>query len=102
MHRHSGPLGAPEGQGTAQRGETVASESVLADHGHRAGLGRGLLRLALDEPRRLVLWTIVLGTVIRVATAAIYGFGNGEGYYLATARHLALSYFDQPPLSLWI
>jgi hypothetical protein len=30
------------------------------------------------------------------------GFGYGEGYYLATARHLALSYFDQPPLSLWI
>ena len=26
----------------------------------------------------------------------------GESYYVATARHLALSYFDQPPLSLWM
>ncbi len=61
-----------------------------------------LARLGLDRPRQLVVWTIVVGTLLRLVSAALYGLGNGESYYLATARHLALSYFDQPPLSLWI
>ena len=57
---------------------------------------------ALRNPRALVLWTIVIGTAARLIAAAALGYGLGEGYYFATARHLALSYFDQPPLSLWI
>ncbi len=56
----------------------------------------------LDNPRALVFWTIVIGTAARLAAAAALGYGLGEGYYFATARHLALSYFDQPPLFLWI
>ncbi len=64
--------------------------------------GRVVADLGLDRPRNLVLWTIAIATAIRLITAALYGFGIGESYYLASARHPALSYFDQPPLSLWI
>src|SRR5690606_8459480 len=38
----------------------------------------------------------------RLVAAWVIGYGTGEAYYVATARSLALSYFDQPPLSLWI
>jgi 4-amino-4-deoxy-L-arabinose transferase-like glycosyltransferase len=64
--------------------------------------------LAEDSPRRrlapasILFWTVLISTVLRLAAAAAVGYGYGEGYYLATARHLALSYFDQPPLSLWM
>jgi hypothetical protein len=61
--------------------------------------GLGAARLS---PTGLVIWTIVVTAVIRLIMAQVVCFGNGEGYYLASARHLALSYFDQPPLSLWI
>jgi hypothetical protein len=54
------------------------------------------------SPRALVWWTIIITTVIRLYLGAVLGYGYGEGYYVATARHLALSYFDQPPLFLWI
>ena len=54
------------------------------------------------SPRALVIWTIVVSALIRLVMAQIVGFGNGESYYLASARHLALSYFDQPPVALWI
>ena len=61
----------------------------------------GPTRVGLS-PRALVIWTIVISAAVRLVMGQIVGFGNGEGYYLASARHLALSYFDQPPLSLWI
>ncbi len=50
----------------------------------------------------VVLWTIVISAAVRIATNSVLGYGPGEGYYLASARHLALSYFDHPPLSMWI
>ncbi len=54
------------------------------------------------SPTNLVLWTIVLGTAMRIVLGLVLGYGNGEGYYLASARHFALSYFDHPPLFLWV
>lgn len=77
-------------------------QTIAARRNIFARAARALVALGLDRPRNLVIWTIVIGTAVRLGTAALYGFGNGEGYYLATARHFALSYFDQPPLSLWI
>ncbi len=85
--------------------DKARSNPVAAGEGRRGPFGRAAAAVAhmgLDRPRNLVVWTIILGTALRLITAAVYGFGNGEGYYLATARHFALSYFDQPPLSLWI
>jgi hypothetical protein len=64
--------------------------------------GAGGLSALRMTPRALVLWTIVISAVVRLVMDQAVGFGNGEGYYLASARHLALSYFDQPPLFLWL
>jgi hypothetical protein len=58
--------------------------------------------LRLSSPRGMVVWTILISAAIRLVMGQLVGFGNGESYYLASARHLALSYFDQPPLFLWI
>src|SRR6188472_560796 len=50
-----------------------------------------------------VFWTICLGTICRLLLAAtVPDLGHSEAYYIAASRHLALSYFDHPPLSFWI
>jgi 4-amino-4-deoxy-L-arabinose transferase-like glycosyltransferase len=51
---------------------------------------------------KLVVWLIALTALWRVWAGAMVGFGIGEAYYLASARELHLSYFDQPPLFLWV
>lgn len=51
---------------------------------------------------KLVILLIVLTAIWRVWAGAMVGFGIGEAYYLASARELHLSYFDQPPLFLWV
>jgi hypothetical protein len=58
--------------------------------------------LTRSGPKGLVLWTIAFGAAARLAWGWAIGYGSGKSYYVATARHLALSYFDQPPLSLWM
>jgi 4-amino-4-deoxy-L-arabinose transferase-like glycosyltransferase len=45
---------------------------------------------------------IAITLVLRLIGAATIGWGTGEAYYLATARQLHLSYFDQPPVFLWL
>lgn len=40
--------------------------------------------------------------VLRVGLALTVGLGVDESYSLANARDLSLSYFDHPPLHLWI
>lgn len=54
------------------------------------------------NPRRLVWWTIGLGTAVRLVVAAVTGLGVDESYAVACARALHLSYFDHPPLSFWL
>jgi hypothetical protein len=73
-----------------------AGASVLARAPDRlAGIG-------FDSPAALVVWTICLGTGIRLLLAAtVLDLGHSEAYYIAASRHLALSYFDHPPLSFW-
>jgi 4-amino-4-deoxy-L-arabinose transferase-like glycosyltransferase len=89
------------GRRSSRRRAAVAvmpkSSSILARAPERlAGLG-------FDSPAALVIWTIGLGTSIRLLFAAtVPDLGHSEAYYIATARHLALSYFDHPPLSFWI
>jgi hypothetical protein len=74
-----------------------ASTRVFARAADRlAGMG-------FDSPAALVVCTICVGTAIRVLFAAtVLDLGHSEAYYIATSRHLALSYFDHPPLSFWI
>ncbi len=54
------------------------------------------------NPRRLVWWTIGIGTAVRLVIAAVTGLGVDESYAVASARQLHLSYFDHPPLSFWL
>lgn len=51
------------------------------------------------------MWAIGLIAVtflLRFWTASVIGLGTGEAYYVSSARQLHLSYFDQPPMSLWV
>jgi hypothetical protein len=80
---------------------TATTDALPASGAPPRGFSR-LSRLGLERPARLVVWTIVVATILRLFGAAAIGYGTGEAYSLATARHLALSYLDQPPLFLWI
>jgi 4-amino-4-deoxy-L-arabinose transferase-like glycosyltransferase len=51
---------------------------------------------------RSVALIIGLGAALRLLLAASVGLGQDETYSVAVARQLALSYFDHPPLHLWI
>jgi len=59
-------------------------------------------RLFARDAKTGVLWLIAVTALWRIVAAWAIGYGTGEAYYVATARGLELSYFDQPPLSLWI
>lgn len=68
----------------------------------RPGSAESAGGLRFDTPDGAVLWLILLGGLLRLALSWAIGYGNGESYYIATARFFALSYFDQPPLFLWL
>ena len=51
---------------------------------------------------RVVLLIIAAGTVIRLWLAGVTGLGYDESYMVGNARQFALSYFDHPPLHVWI
>src|SRR3974377_594630 len=60
-------------------------------------------RLGLNAPIGIVFWTIGIGTCVRLLCAAFaIDLTFGEAYYIANARHFALSYFDHPPLAFWL
>jgi 4-amino-4-deoxy-L-arabinose transferase-like glycosyltransferase len=55
---------------------------------------------ALNRPEGLLLWTIAVGTALRLAAAYVVGLGYNEAYFVSLAGHLQLSYYDHPPLAL--
>jgi 4-amino-4-deoxy-L-arabinose transferase-like glycosyltransferase len=59
-------------------------------------------RIGPFTPAQATLLMIVTTFALRVLGAWAIGWGTGEAYYLASARQFHLSYFDQPPLSLWV
>ncbi len=62
-----------------------------------------IAQVGFNSPLKIVLWTIGLGTLARLLCAAFaIDLSYGEAYYVASARHFALSYFDHPPLSFWL
>lgn len=63
--------------------------------------GNAPARIGPLTPAQATLSLIAVTFVLRALGAAAIGWGTGEAYYLASARGLHLSYFDQPPLSLW-
>ena len=50
----------------------------------------------------LTIILIIVTTILRIIIANGTGLGIGEAYYFKGAKLLQLSYFDQPPLFLWI
>jgi 4-amino-4-deoxy-L-arabinose transferase-like glycosyltransferase len=62
-----------------------------------------MAEFGFNSPIRIVLWTIGLGTCLRLICAVFaFDLTYGEAYYVANARHFALSYFDHPPLAFWL
>lgn len=53
-------------------------------------------------PTHVAVAIIAAFTVLRLISATLVGLGVDEAYTLAIARQLQLSYFDHPPLHLWI
>ncbi len=51
---------------------------------------------------RNVLALIGFLTFVRLVSAPFFGYGVDEAHYVLYAKHLALSYFDHPPLVGWI
>lgn len=56
----------------------------------------------LGSTDRFVLALILVTAAGRIALSTATGLGLGESYYVASARRFDLSYYDQPPLSLWL
>ena len=56
----------------------------------------------LDRPTTAVTVLIAGFLFLRLGLMLMIGFGNDEAYTLAGARTLQLSYFDHPPLHIWI
>ena len=55
----------------------------------------------LEQPGRLLAWTILSSILARLVMAGLLGSSYDEDYYVALARHISLSYFDHPPLLMW-
>ena len=56
---------------------------------------------SLYRDNRAALWIIAAFTAVRLAVAPTFGLGTDEAHYVLYAKHLALSYFDHPPLVGW-
>jgi 4-amino-4-deoxy-L-arabinose transferase-like glycosyltransferase len=51
---------------------------------------------------RSLLLLILAATLVRLAMGWAIGLGIDETYMVAASRHLALSYYDHPPISWWL
>jgi 4-amino-4-deoxy-L-arabinose transferase-like glycosyltransferase len=54
------------------------------------------------DATRALMWLIFVSALLRVAFAGAVGLSVDESYTVAIARHWALSYYDHPPLHVWL
>src|SRR5256885_7497864 len=78
-----------------------------AVHGRSIVGNAGVSELWHGEPfdantARAVLLLVVLTALLRVGLAGLIGLSVDESYTVAISRQLALSYFDHPPLHVWL
>ena len=66
------------------------------------GISNRVGAVGLDRARAILTWTIIVATAMRLIAAWFTGASYNEAYYVAAARHLTLSYFDHPPLLMWL
>ena len=67
-----------------------------------SGISDRLRSQVLSRPSTLLAWIMLAGTAMRLASAAMLGPDYNEAYFVGAARHFQLSYFDHPPLSIWL
>ena len=51
---------------------------------------------------RAALLIVLVGTLLRLAVAMVLPAGVDEAYTIGVARQFSISYFDHPPLHLWL
>lgn len=68
----------------------------------RSATDRLVFGFAGTEPHRQVIAIILIATAIRMILAGLTGFGFDEAYMAGNARDFSLSYFDHPPLHVWL
>ena len=54
------------------------------------------------SPTRAVLLIIAASSIVRILVAAAVGLCIDESYIVGVSRQFALSYFDHPPLHIWL
>ena len=52
--------------------------------------------------RNAVVLIIIAASLVRIVFAAMVGLGVDESYIAGVSRQFALSYFDHPPLHIWL
>ena len=55
-----------------------------------------------ENAAKYTLWLVLVAFLFRFCIAKWTGLGIGESYYFGGSRILELSYFDQPPLFMWL
>lgn len=66
------------------------------------GMIRRLTRSGLSHPKRLLFWSLLAGAFLRLVSSDAIGVTYDEAYYAALSRHVGLSYYDHPPLLMWL
>ena len=54
------------------------------------------------SPARTVILIIAASSIVRILFAAAVGLCIAESYIAGVSRRFALSYFDHPPLHIWL
>ena len=88
----------------ASRGAVIKGASFPRLGGLRGPTQRLVshLRQTSTRPAALAAALILSCMALRLLLMLTVGFGNDEAYTIASARTLHLSYFDHPPLHLWL
>jgi 4-amino-4-deoxy-L-arabinose transferase-like glycosyltransferase len=59
-------------------------------------------RQPISSPRQALFFLIVVSTLFRLGWAAAIEPTNDEAYHYLYTTHTALSYFDHPPMTMWV
>lgn len=60
------------------------------------------MNLRWQNPQHAIIGIIVIASLVRLILAATIGLGVDESYVTAVSLPLSLSYFDHPPLHIWL
>ena len=78
-----------------------APASAAADRGTAPSARASVSTVWAHHPGAIAFALVAASLALHVALAGLVPLSPQEAYYWQYARHLALSYFDHPPLSAW-